>query len=105
LVGAAFKALSSDEIVKYKALAKQDKKRYEREMAAYEPPEADSDDDSDAGDKGKSKGSGKKAKKKKDPNAPKVSELLDPLCLHQVLFLTPNSLFFSCINDFDSRPQ
>jgi hypothetical protein len=73
LVGNAFKALNSEEIVKYEALAKQDKKRYEREMANYEPPEADSDDESDDGGKDKGKGSGKKAKKKKDPNAPKVS--------------------------------
>ena len=69
LVGAAFKNLNSDEIVKYEALAKQDKKRYEKEMANYEPPN-DSGEDSDAG-KGKGKGAKKKAKK--DPNAPKVS--------------------------------
>ena len=68
LVGAAFKNLNSDEKVKYDALAKQDKKRYEKEMVDYEPAD-DSDDDSDAG---KNKGSKKMKKAAKDPNAPKV---------------------------------
>ena len=69
MVGAAYKNLDAAENVKYEALAKQDKKRYEREMSNYEPPE-DSDDDSDDG-KGKGK-KGAKKKAKKDPNAPKV---------------------------------
>ena len=69
MVGAAYKNLDAAENVKYEALAKQDKKRYEREMANYEPPE-DSDDDSHS-EKGKGK-KGAKKKAKKDPNAPKV---------------------------------
>lgn len=91
LVGAAFKALDSEEIVKYEALAKQDKKRYEREMADYEPPEADSDDDSDDV-KGKGK-STEKPKAKKDPNAPKVS--LHRIGFAQLMFLSDKYLHFS----------
>src|SRR3569832_1712200 len=60
LLGAEWKQLSADKKVKYENMAKDDKKRYDREMKDYVPP---------AGSAAKG-GKGKK-KEKKDPNAPK----------------------------------
>lgn len=59
-MGAEWKQLSAGQKSKYDAMAKEDKKRYEREMKDYVPPAG-----SAAG-----KGKGKK-EAKKDPNAPK----------------------------------
>eukprot|EP00586_Coscinodiscus_wailesii_P005793 CAMPEP_0172483170 /NCGR_PEP_ID=MMETSP1066-20121228/10046_1 /TAXON_ID=671091 /ORGANISM="Coscinodiscus wailesii, Strain CCMP2513" /LENGTH=319 /DNA_ID=CAMNT_0013246883 /DNA_START=249 /DNA_END=1208 /DNA_ORIENTATION=+ len=64
LIGAEFKALSSEEKSYYIEQADEDKLRYQREMAEYSPPSSDGDSDSDS-DAPKTK------KKKKDPKAPK----------------------------------
>jgi hypothetical protein len=63
LLGAAWKELTAEKKAKYEAMAKEDKKRYEREMKGYVPPEGT------AAAGGKAKGG--KAKEKKDPDAPK----------------------------------
>lgn len=62
LMGAAWKELSAEKKAKYEAMAKDDKKRYEREMKNYVPPK-------DAASS--ARGGGGKTKEKKDPNAPK----------------------------------
>lgn len=57
-----FRDLSEKERKKWDKKARQDKERYEREMADYSAPEESSDSDSYTG---------KKKRRKKDPNAPK----------------------------------
>ena len=56
--------MNEEKKAKYFALADEDRKRFEHEMADYVPP-------ADAGGKGK-KG-GKRRKREKDPNQPKRS--------------------------------
>jgi structure-specific recognition protein 1 len=50
LIGAKFKALSSEEREKYDELAKKEKQRYEKEMAAYEAKKKSEQNDSDGMD-------------------------------------------------------
>jgi len=63
LFGLEWGQLTDKEKEHYQKLAVEDKKRYEKEMASYTPPEKGSDESSDD--------EKPKKKKKKDPNAPK----------------------------------
>jgi len=64
IFGAEWQKLSEKEKAPFIEKNAQDKKRYDKEMKSYTPPEKDSDESSDDAPQ-------KKKKAKKDPNAPK----------------------------------
>ena len=55
LIGAEYKGLSDEQMEKYNAMAKEDKERYKKEMAEYEPPAEESKPKSKKEKEGKKK--------------------------------------------------